>query len=423
MRLNKESSLKPFLFIILGSALIVLACSYLIFKWMRPPVKLGILHSLTGSQALSEKPMIDAELMAIDEINAKSGILGRKIQAVVADGKSDEAIFAQEAQRLLEVEKVDAIIGCWTSASRKAVKPIVEKYDSLLIYPVSYEGIEQSKHILSVGATQNQQIVPCALWSYYNLGKKFFLVGSDYIFSRVANQIIKETLSAVSGQILGEEYILLGSKQVDSMIAKIVAAQPDVIINTIQGESNLSFFQALRAAGIAPEKIPVMSISSVSETEFEHIGSDALAGDYVTASYFQSISREENYSFVANYKARFGANRVLSESTEAGYISVYFWAQAVENAHSSKAELVRSHLYNRVFNAPEGIVYVDNHILNTWKMVYVGKLRADGQFTIVWNSVQQIHPISYPIFGEPKDWDQLINNLYQQWGNRWSNVG
>lgn len=412
-----------FIILILLAALSLILCSYFIFTMMRPPIKLGILHSLTGSQALSEKPMIDAQLMAIDEINAKSGILGRKIKAIIADGKSDEAIFAQEAERLLKDEKVDAIIGCWTSASRKAVKPIIEKYDSLLIYPVSYEGIEESKHILSVGATQNQQIVPCALWSYYNLGKKFFLVGSDYIFSRVANQIITQTLNAVDGQIVGQEYVLLGSNEVNPMIEKIIAAKPDVIINTIQGESNLTFFKELRAHGITPEKIPVMSISSVSETEFAHIGSDALAGDYVTASYFQSISREENYLFVANYKARFGADRVLSESTEAGYISVYFWAQAVENAGSSKAPLVRPQLYNRVFNAPEGIVYVDNKILNTWKMIFVGKLRSDGQFTIVWDSKKQIQPLSYPIFNEPKEWDNFISNLYQQWGNRWSRAG
>ena len=215
------------------------------FMQWHAPIRIGILHSLTGSLALSEKPIIDAELMAIEEINAKGGILKRKIKPIIVDGKSDEQIFAQEAKRLIKDEKVSAIIGCWTSASRKAVKTVVEKYNNLLIYPVSYEGIEDSPNILYVGANQNQQIIPAVLWSYYNLGKRFFFVGSDYIYSRVASDIIKDAIASVGGEFLGEEFILLGSTDVDHMVDAIRAKQPDVIINTIQGESNLAFFNTL----------------------------------------------------------------------------------------------------------------------------------------------------------------------------------
>lgn len=385
-----------------------------------PPIKVGILHSVTGSLALSEKSVIDAELLAIDEINAAGGVLKRKLVPIIADGKSDELVFAQEAERLIKDEKVAVIIGCWTSASRKAVKPVVEKYDSLLVYPISYEGLEESPNILNVGATQNQQIVPGALWSFYNLGKKFFLVGSDYIFCRAANEIMSKNLGLMKATILGQEYIELGSTNVKEMIQKIITAKPDVIINTIQGESNIAFFNELRAQGITPEKIPVMSISSVSETEFAQIGASAMTGDYVTASYFQSIEREENHQFVANYKKKFGQNRVVSETEDAGYSSVFIWSKAVVRAGSPNPIQTRKHLLNIVFNAPGGIIYTDNKLFNTWKTIYVGKLRSDGQFTIVWDSEKQVQPINFPNFKSQKEWEQFINNWYEEWGGRWS---
>jgi urea transport system substrate-binding protein len=360
--------------------------------------------------------------MAIEEINAAGGINKRKIVPVVADGKSDENIFAQEAERLILQEKVSVIVGCWSSASRKAVKEVVEKYNNLLLYPVAYEGIEDSKNILYVGANQNQQVIPSVLWSYYNLGKKFFLVGSDYIYSRVTNAIINATVQSMNGEVLGQEYILLGDTNVEPMIDKIIAVKPDVIINTIQGESNFAFFNQLRKKGITPEVIPVMSISSVSENEFAQIGANAMAGDYVTASYFQSVEREENFQFIANFRNKFGAQRVLNEAVESGYVSVHIWAQAAQIAQSSDAASVKKHLYNRVFNAPSGIVYVDNASLDVWKMVFVGKLRSDGQFTIVWDSKKQVQPLNYPIFKNKSAWDALVISLYEQWGKKWSRM-
>ena len=166
-----------------------------------------------------------------------------------------------------------------------------------------------------------------------------------------------------------------------------------------------------------------MSMSSVSETEFAKIGSDAMAGDYVTASYFQSIDREENSTFVARFKNKYGADRVVSEAVESGYVSVHLWAQAVSLAKVDDAITVKKHLLNRVFNAPSGIVYVDNKTLDVWKMVFVGKLRSDGQFTIVWNSKKQIQPFNYPIFKEKAAWDTLVSNFYEQWGKKWSRIG
>ncbi len=411
------------LLVLIGSVILASTAGYFLVKRPGASIKIGVLHSLTGSQALSEKPVVQAELMAIDEINGQGGIAGRTIVPIVVDGKSDEVIFAQEAERLITQEKVSAIIGCWTSASRKAVKAVVEKHDNLLLYPVSYEGLEDSPNILYIGANQNQQIVPALMWGYYNLGKKFFLVGSDYIFSHATNAIIKATLAAMGSSILGEQYILLGSTEVAPMIDAIKKANPDLIINTIQGESNLAFFKALRANGITPEKCPVMSISSVSETEFAQIGADAMAGDYVTASYFQSIERDANIVFVSNFKKKYGANTVISEAMEAGYVGINLWAQAVEAADSPDPRLVRKKIFNQVFNAPGGITYVNNNSNDLWKMVYVGRLRSDGQFSIVWNSEKQVQPLNYPIFDKKASWDAFIANLYTQWGGSWSRKG
>lgn len=406
------------LIMVLALATTVIGLLYSLFEH-RSTVKIGILHSLSGSQAISEKPMVDAELMAIDEINAEKK-LAYAIVPIIADGKSDETVFAQEAERLISQEKVSAIIGCWTSASRKAVKTVVEKHNNLLIYPVSYEGIEDSPNILYLGANQNQQIVPSVLWSVYNLGKRFFLVGSDYIYSRVTNEIVKKVLNAVNASIVGEEYIVLASNEVNSMVQAIVNAKPDVILNTIQGESNIAFFNALRANNITPETIPVMSISSVSETEFAHIGNDAMAGDYVTASYFQSIDRDQNVQFVQRFRKKYGPKRVISDAVETAYSGIYLWSQALASAQSSDPQIVSKHLYNKVFNAPSGIVYIDNKTLDLWKMIYVGKLRSDGQFTIVWDSKKQVQPINYPVFGDKSTWDTMVINLYESWGRAWS---
>lgn len=384
------------------------------------PIKIGILHSLTGNLSFSEKPIVDALLMGIEELNRNHSVLQRKIVPIIANGKSDDTVFAQEAQRLLNDEKVAVIFGCWTSSSRKAVLPFVEEHKGLLIYPVSFEGMEESKHVLCTGATQNQQIIPAALWSVQNLGSKFFLVGSESIFSRMTIEIIKTALASTSAQIIGQEFLLVGSQNTEELVNKIKESNADVIINVLHGVTNLSFFKTLRKHGITPEKIPVMTISSVSEVEFAQLGADAMAGDYVTASYFQSIERDENTHFVSNFKKKYGASRVISESEEAAYIGLNIWAQAVNAAQSSQALKVIQHLPNQVFNAPEGIVSIDNHLLNTWKRVYVGKLRNDGQFTIVWDSKQAIEPFLYPIFKTPQEWKQIEINFYESWGKQWT---
>jgi len=391
-------------------------------RFFSQPIKVGILHSLTGTMAMSEKPVVDSTLMAIEEINERGGLLNRKIEPIIVDGASDWTKFAKEAERLINEEKVSVVFGCWTSACRKTVKPVFEKYDHLLFYPLQYEGLEQSPNIVYTGAAPNQQIIPGVKWAFDHLGKRFFLVGSDYVFPRTANRIIKDQMVALGGEVVGEEYVLLGSSDVEDIVQKIVQTKPDVILNTINGDSNITFFKELRAAGITPEKIPTMSFS-IAENELRNLGADNMVGDYAAWNYFQSIESEENEVYSRKFKEKYGSDRVVDDPMEAGYFGVYLWKQAVEEAGTDDVDAVREATANQSLSAPEGIVFIDPDNNHTWKIVRIGRIKEDGQFDIVWSSEKPIRPVPYPIYRSHSEWNQFLENLYNGWGKQWANPG
>ena len=386
------------------------------------PIKVGVLHSLTGTMAISEKAVANATLMAIDEINQKGGLLGRKIVPILVDGKSDWGVFASEAQRLIEKEKVSVIFGCWTSASRKTVKPVFEKANHLLFYPIQYEGLEQSPNIVYTGAAPNQQIIPATKWAFDNIGKKFFIVGSDYVFPRTASAIMKDLIKQLGGEVVGDEYVLLGSKDVKGMIEKIKKANPDVILNNINGDTNIEFFKQLREAGITAKKTPTFSFS-IAEDELRSLDVKTMVGEYTAWNYFQSVESEENKIFVSNYKKRYGENVVTDDPIEAGYISVYLWSQAVKKAETDEVSMVRKNLADQSFIAPEGLVYIDKDNQHIWKTVRIGKFRADGQVETVWSSEKPVKPSPYPAWRKLAEWEQFLINLYEGWGKNWANLG
>ncbi len=358
--------------------------------------------------AISEAPVVDALTMAIEEINASGGLLGRPIEAVVADGASSDATFARQAKKLIIKENVAVIFGCWTSASRKAVKPIIEANKSLLFYPVQYEGLENSPNIIYTGATPNQQIVPAIHWALDNLGKQVYLVGSDYIFPRTANVIINDLLKNRGIKALGERYLPLGSSDVNAIIEDIKRLKPDVIFNSINGDSNRAFFKQLH--GNSQSK--VMSFS-IGETEVQSIGADIMMGHYAAWNYFQSINREENHSFVKKFKQRFGQDRVISDPMEAAYVSMKLWAQAVTASDSIDVSLVKSALASQSLNAPQGVVSVDGATQHLWKNVRIGKVEKTGQFDIVWSSNNLIRPVPFLTYRTPQQWLNLIKGA--QW--------
>lgn len=385
-------------------------------------IKVGVLHSLTGTMSISEKAVANATLMAIDEINKEGGLLGKQIQPILVDGKSDWGVFAKEADRLITQEKVEVIFGCWTSASRKTVKPVFEQHKHLLFYPIQYEGLEQSPHIVYTGAAPNQQIIPATKWAFDKIGKRFFIVGSDYVFPRTASAIMQDLIKSLGGEVVGDEYILLGSKDVKPLIDKIIQAKPDVIMNNINGDSNVAFFEQLRKAGITPEKIPTFSFS-IAEDELRSLDKKMMAGDYTTWNYFQSIQNEKNERFVKNYQQRYGKDVVTDDPIEAGYISVYLWAQAVKAAGTAKTEVVLKHLGNQSFLAPEGLVYIDAETQHTWKTVRIGKFKLDGQVDIIWSSEKPIHPMPFPTSRTREVWERFLKDLYTGWNQTWANPG
>ncbi len=357
-------------------------------------VKVGILHSLSGTMAISEVSLRDAELMAIEEINASGGLLGKKIEPIVEDGASDWPTFAEKAKKLLQKDQVAAIFGGWTSASRKAMLPVVEQNNGLLWYPVQYEGMESSPNIFYTGATTNQQIVPAVSWLLKNRGKTFFLLGSDYVFPRTANKIIKAQLKAEGGQVVGEEYTPLGHTDYSTIISKIKQVKPAVVFNTLNGDSNVAFFKQLKDAGITPKDVTVMSVS-IAEEEIRGIGPDVLAGHLAVWNYFQTTDTPENKAFVQKYKEKYGQDRVTDDPIEAAYTAVHLWAEAVKKAGSFDVDQVKKAAAGLEYKAPEGTVKIDGETQHLWKTVRIGEIQADGQFKELWNSGQPVKPDPY----------------------------
>ncbi len=362
-------------------------------------IKVGILHSLSGTMAISEKSVVDAEQLAIKEINAAGGVLGKQIEAIVEDGASDWPTFAEKSKKLIDQDKVVAVFGCWTSASRKAVLPVYEEKKHMLWYPVQYEGQECSQNIFYTGAAPNQQIEPSVDWLLENKGKEFFLVGSDYVFPRTANTVIKAQLEAKGGTVVGEDYLPLGNTEVTAIITKIRAALPDggVIYNTLNGDSNVAFFKQLQGAGITADKYPVMSVS-IAEEEVKAIGVEFLKDHYAAWNYFMTVDSPANKKFVDAFKKEYGGDRVTNDPMEAAYIAVYLWKAAVEKAGTADdLEKVRAAAYGVTYDAPGGMVTMNaNHHIS--KIVRIGQVREDGLFEIVQATPQPVVPIPWNQF-------------------------
>lgn len=369
-------------------------------------IKVGILHSLSGTMAISEVSVKDAEMMAIEEINAAGGVLGKKIEPVVEDGASDWPKFAEKAKKLLQNDKVATVFGCWTSASRKAVLPVFEENNGLLWYPVQYEGMESSPNIFYSGAAPNQQIVPAVEWLLQNKGKKFFLLGSDYVFPRTANKIIKAQLAAQGGELIAEEYTPLGHTDYSTIVNKIKAAKPDVVFNTLNGDSNVAFFKELKASGITSKDLTTCSVS-VAEEEIRGIGADNMAGHLVSWNYYQTTDTPENKAFVEKYKAKYGSDRVTDDPIEAAYINVYLWAEAVKKAGSTDVAKVKEAAKGLEFKAPEGTVKIEGENQHLWKPVRIGEVQPDGLIKEIWSTAESVKPDPYL---KSYDWAKGLSN-------------
>lgn len=366
-------------------------------------VKVGILHSMTGIMAISEKALIDAEMLAIDEINKTGGVLGKKVVAVIEDPQSRFTDgFPEKAQKLLLKDKVVAVFGCWTSVSRKNVLPIFEENNGLLFYPVSYEGNECSRNVVYTGSVPNQQIIPAIDWLLSKEGgskKRFYFLGSDYVFPRTAHLIIRKHLKSKGLEPVAEQYTSIGHQDYRQIMQSIKNTAPDVIFNTIIGDSNVPFYNDLAAAGFTADKLPVVA-ASITEDELRGLEPSRMKGHLAAWSYFQTLDTPRNKEFVKNFQARHGKDRVVYDAMAAAYSAVYLWKIACEKAGSFDVDKVRARLGEVEFDAPEGKIKISAKNFHVSRSFMMGRIRDDRQFDIV-HKTKPIEPDPYPQIAFP----------------------
>ena len=369
------------------------------------PIKVGILHSLSGTMAISETSLKDVALMTIEEINAKGGVLGRKLEPVVVDPASNWPLFAEKARQLLSKDKVATVFGCWTSVSRKSVLPVFEELNGLLFYPVQYEGEELSQNVFYTGAAPNQQAIPAVEYLMSKDGgsaKRFFLLGTDYVYPRTTNKILRAFLKSkgVADKDIQETYTPFGHTDYQTIVAnvkKFAAGGKTAVISTINGDSNVPFYKELGNQGIKATDIPVVAFS-VGEEELRGIDTKPLVGQLAAWNYFMSVKAPENDAFIKEWKAYVkkhnlpgGDKRVTNDPMEATYVGIHMWAQAVTKAGTTNVDAVRKAMAGQTFKAPSGFVLTmdaTNHHLH--KPVMIGEVQGNGQFDIVWKTDKPI---------------------------------
>ncbi|MGZ7457234.1 urea ABC transporter substrate-binding protein [Pseudomonas sp. Ma2-10] len=390
-------------------------------------IKVGILHSLSGTMAISETSLKDMALMTIDEINAKGGVNGKMLEPVVVDPASNWPLFAEKGRQLLTQDKVAVVFGCWTSVSRKSVLPVFEELNGLLFYPVQYEGEEMSPNVFYTGAAPNQQAIPAVEYLMSEEGgsaKRYFLLGTDYVYPRTTNKILRSFLHAkgVADKDIEEVYTPFGHSDYQTIVAnikKFSAGGKTAVISTVNGDSNVPFYKELANQGLKATDVPVVAFS-VGEEELRGIDTKPLVGHLAAWNYFESVENPANKKFVADWKAYAkkhnlpGADKaVTNDPMEATYVGIHLWAQAVEKAKSTDVDNVREALAGQTFAAPSGYTLTmdkTNHHLH--KPVMIGEIQADGQFNVVWQTEGPIRaePWSPFISGNDKKPDYAVKS-------------
>ena len=366
-------------------------------------VTVGQLHSITGTMAISETGSVEAERLAISQINAMGGVLGREIKIIQEDGASDWPTFREKARKLIKQDKVACVFGCWTSASRKAVLPIFEKENNMLYYPTFYEGLEASKNVVYTGQEATQQIIWGLDWAFDELGARtFYLIGSDYIWPRTSMKIARKHIENFlkkkdpKCKVVGEEYYALGHTNFRSLINKVKLKKPDLMFTAVVGGSNVAWYKQLKAANMTSKKYKMLTIAT-TEDELLGIGGENAEGFYASMKYFQSQKNENNIAFVKAFKEMWGEDSVIGDVTQAAYLGPWIWKAAVEKAGSFDIDKIHAaHPGIELPNAPEGYVRVHETNQHLYSKTKIGKMLADGQFEVVAVSEDLIEPDPFP---------------------------
>ena len=355
-------------------------------------IKVGILHSLSGTIAIIERSLHNAELLAIDEINAAGGVMGKMIEPVIEDPQSLVQVFAEKAKKLILEDEVVAVLGCYTSASRQSVLPVFEQHNNVLLYPTLYEAQECSKNCFYTGCVPNQQLDDFVPWLIENVGPKFYMIGSNYIYPKETNREVKALLKAHGGENVGEEYAPLGHTEFATNINKIASKRPDVVFSDLVGDSVVAFYKQFRQFGITADDI-IIGTPITTEQETAAMGPENALGHLTSFNYFQSVDTPENKKFVESYKAKFGKNEVTNAVMEAAYFQTHMLAQAIESAGSTDADaLIYEGLPGQEFMAPGGKVKIDENNHHTWLWPKIGRANEAGQFDIVWQRDDWVRP-------------------------------
>lgn len=395
---------------ILAATILAVLVGWLLSRWLgeRPPIVVGILHSRSGPTAPQERPLVDAEVLAIEEINRGGGLLGRKLRWVIADGGTDGSTFARHAERLIRDERADVLVGCWSMASRRAVVPVVEANDHLLVHPSRHEGFEESANVVSIGPLPNQQIAPAVAWCREAMSaRRFFLVGTDDAWSRAAGAFLGDQLSAIGAALVGEEYLPSGTLDVAPGIEGIAAANPDVVFSLLGGDASAALLRQLREAGVRPADVPVMMFG-VGEDDLRAIPKEDVTGQYVVSGHFPGGDRPSAHSFVADFRARYGNDRPTSDQAMAAYEAVRLWADAVREAGTANVGTVRSTIDHQTLPSAEGVIAIDPESRHAWRSLAVGRVRGDGQVETLWSTRGPTRPTPFPTTRSHGEWKKFL---------------
>ncbi|TWU56457.1 Serine/threonine-protein kinase PrkC [Rubripirellula tenax] len=380
-------------------------------------IRVGILHSLSGTMRQSEESLIDAYHLAITEINEAGGVLGRPVEAAIADGKSNDDTFAEQAARLIDQEQVCTLFGCLTSSSRKTVVPVVEQRNHLLFYPSHHEGLETSPNVVYMGADVSQMTEACVRYAVERQGySQFYFVGSDYIYPRVALEIADHEVQKYKANLVGHAFLPLGELQVSQIVDDIELKQPDAILNEIVGDSQSAFIRELSRRGIRVTQFAM----ALDEQQLHFDNANETAENYSAHTYFQSLSRPESAAFIKRFQDQYGSQRYVSGAMESAYAGMHLWATAVNKAESTKATSIRDAIAGIEFLAPSGPLSIDSATFYARRRLLIGRVSGDGVFEIEYESPKPLQPQPYPKWRTKEQWDELTHGWYQTWGNRWS---
>jgi urea transport system substrate-binding protein len=399
----------------LGGLLLVLALALGLYLLKRPPgeaaqgpIAIGLLHALSGPMATSEAPLVAAVKLAVEEINAAGGLLGRRVELKIEDSRSDARSAAAAAERLIDTERVAALFGCWSSICREAVKPVVEARRHLLFFPMAYEGLEQSAHIIYTGATPNQQLLPAADWAMQGFGRRIYLVGTDGLYPRRVHALLRDFVLLGGGQVLGERHVPLGGGDMAAVVAELQKLQPDVVLSTIAGDANRAFFDALVAAGLTD--LPLLSFSA-AEPEMKAYEGGRLDRHFSAWSYLQSQPGPANEAFLARLRRSQGEAAQASDPAVSAYVGVQLWAAAVREVGSAQTDVVNANVLQQIVPAPQGFAAVDSQSRHLWRQLRIAQVKPDGQLSEVYGVTRYIKPEPWPPFRSTEHWMALLQRL------------